>query len=333
MDFLNDIEFPHEAGGGSRPVFIDNTGKLDVWEQGADGTYLSGVGNLTVPEIETVNVATLSSDTTLDNNDETNQLLNPSGNYRVSLSKTATTGKYFNIRHTGTTGSIIVRNDTTTLLTLYPLTSISVIFDGSNWIYRRSPALTRENTDFMGFVHKAELAGSDRFIIEDSVTGKQYTTFEEILEGRGIQFLRKTADQTVTVTTLANDDHLQFAADSSSAYLIEASIQGHTVESGKRIKYNFTVPTGATFTGNLDIAQHGTYVNLWTPVKINQDLASEGNIEITYNDPTLFHMRFSGILVTSSNDGSFKFQFAKYDSDLTSVTIKQNSFLKYTKGT
>jgi len=310
MDFLNDIEFPHEAGGGSRPVIIDNDGVLDALTQGADGTYLSGEGNLTVPEIETVNVATLSSDTTLDNNE-----------------------KYFNIRHTGTTGSIIVRNDTTTLLTLYPLTSISVIFDGSNWIYRRSPALTRENTDFMGFVHKAELAGSDRFIIEDSVTGKQYTTFEEILEGRGIQFLRKTADQTVTVTTLANDDHLQFAADSSSAYLIEASIQGHTVESGKRIKYNFTVPTGATFTGNLDIAQHGTYVNLWTPVKINQDLASEGNIEITYNDPTLFHMRFSGILVTSSNDGSFKFQFAKYDSDLTSVTIKQNSFLKYTKGT
>jgi hypothetical protein len=334
MEILTDIYLPHEDGSGSRPVIVDNTGKLDALDQGADGTFLSGVGTLTIPEIETVKVSTISADTTLDNDSETNQLINPSGTYRLNLSKSSiTTGKYFNIRHTGSSGSIIVRNDTTTLLTLYPLTSVSVIFDGSDWVYRRSPELNREGKDFLGFAHKAELANADRFVIEDSVSDtKRYVTYAEILEKRGINYVYKTANQTVESTTPTNDQHLALAIEASSTYLIEGELNGYTAEDNYYIKLQFSVPSGATFFGSYDIAQVGSSeIHDWKPICINADLTALVTPNILYGTTTKFHIRLKGILVVGSTAGTLQFKFGLNSLDYDSVTMEQNSFLKYTK--
>lgn len=143
----------------------------------------------------------------------------------------------------------------------------------------------------------------------------------------GVQFARKTANQTVTnSTTIQDDTHLQLSVVANAVYRVDGLLIFNG-PSAVNLKIGWVAPTGATFDW-IGTGQSTTSPATSGPVITNaQTIASTvyglGTIGTSTNMTALVR----GLLVTAGNAGTFKLQWAQNTANATAVTMVLNSHI------
>lgn len=152
-----------------------------------------------------------------------------------------------------------------------------------------------------------------------------------------IQYIAKSADETVTSnTTLQNDDHLVLPAVANAVYTFEVDLyMTDTADFVGDFKMSFTCPTGATFdmhgagAHTTDLAS-GTSANGEWIGKLAT--ASAGaNLTFGVGFPAVTGVRVYGRLVMSSTAGNFQLQWAQNAADASGTTLKAGSYMTMTR--
>jgi hypothetical protein len=151
------------------------------------------------------------------------------------------------------------------------------------------------------------------------LTGDHLTSIETaITEIRPIGAV-KTADQTNTTTTIADDTELQIALAASTNYEGHCHLIANIPAAGD-IKLQFSVPSGCTGYWNPPVqnlaAGAGTVYQGALPIATQAQLEGQGADEY-------FHIRFA---IVTTNAGTFKVQHALNTASGT-LTIKAASIL------
>jgi hypothetical protein len=126
-----------------------------------------------------------------------------------------------------------------------------------------------------------------------------------------------------TTTTMTNDPDLSVAADAGKSYLTEVLVQyGATI--GADIKATFTVPAGATFSGQLTGQGAGTSylangVDAGFPVTGTFSMNGGGAFDLGF--------RLSGVLVTDGSAGNLTLKWAQNTSNAANTTVRAGSFM------
>ena len=151
-----------------------------------------------------------------------------------------------------------------------------------------------------------------------------------------VQYIVKTADETVTSsTTLQNDDHLVLAAVANAVYVFALDL--YITESTDYVgdsKMSFTCPTGATF----DMHGAGAHATSFTGGTssdgewIGKLATSSAGATLAYGvGNVLTAVRVYGRLVMSSTAGNLQLQWAQNTSDGTGTTLKAGSYMMMTR--
>ena len=137
--------------------------------------------------------------------------------------------------------------------------------------------------------------------------------------GGGLTYVRKTANETVTNSTvLQNDDHLLLAVAASEVWEWEIVILLSGNNAASDLKCGFSVPTGATLYWN-PINDFGASVVL-----------TSGSTYTSGLPGTLRYISlFKGIYIGGANAGNLQFKWAQSTGGAgVSTTIEINSFLR-----
>ena len=141
-----------------------------------------------------------------------------------------------------------------------------------------------------------------------------------------IQFVRKTADESVTSsTTLQNDDTLLVALAANEVVAFTCNILFDAIAAGD-IKVAFTVPAAATliwnYAGGVGVNAAVTVAQFTgvTSSGASQEYGSSGAGNQT---PITIH----GTVANGANAGDLTLQWAQNTSDATATTVKANSWL------
>ena len=171
------------------------------------------------------------------------------------------------------------------------------------------------------------LRTNDSLVVDGSLT----------VSGVGqVQYIAKTADETVnSSTTLQDDNHLVLPVAASAVYTFEIDL--YTTESTDfvgDIKVSFTCPTGATFDMH-GIGAHTTDLTTGTSANgewIGKLATTSAGANLTFGVGTgLTGIRVHGRLVMSSTAGNFQLQWAQNASDASGTTVKAGSFMTMTR--
>jgi hypothetical protein len=146
-------------------------------------------------------------------------------------------------------------------------------------------------------------------------------------------FARKTADETVTSSTvLQDDDALTVSTDALTAYFfrVVASYTAGGAASVNGIKYGFAGPSGATglWSGLSKIDTDGTNgaASVWLVSRTLSETIPSGGAGATAMSITA-----QGFLYTSTSSGAFRMQWAQNTSSGTGTVVKANSGLWLTR--
>lgn len=140
-------------------------------------------------------------------------------------------------------------------------------------------------------------------------------------------FARKTADQSVTSSTvLVNDNHLSFSVTASAVYATTLVLL-FTGNSSGDLKYTWSLPTGGTW------GAAGPYVPGSATAITTVQLDGNGAIPsgtaasigtVTGEGDAIVS---TGLMVMSGTGGTAQFQWAQNTSNGTATTLKTNSFV------
>lgn len=142
------------------------------------------------------------------------------------------------------------------------------------------------------------------------------------------QFVRKTADETVTSsTTQQNDDHLVQAIGASQTWTFRAVLFVTSTSDAGDIDLSVTVPTAASVRfGVLGLA--GSATTTIGDVRSAQTSTSGGTLGFgTINGTVMIIVE--GIVVNSTNAGDVTFRFAQAASNVAGVTLEDNSYATF----
>lgn len=170
-----------------------------------------------------------------------------------------------------------------------------------------APALTQTATTWEISLARIAVAASDTSIAAGDVTDERGFTVN--WEAPNIPVtIRKTADESVSLsTTLQDDNLLLFTATASGRYLVEFYLLIYTEDATPDFKFALSIPAGASekrFDGASPVAL-SAYVE------------------------KVFYIRSEIILSTTG--GAVKLQWAQDTSHATPVTVRAESCLRYTK--
>ncbi len=142
--------------------------------------------------------------------------------------------------------------------------------------------------------------------------------------GTGLLFAKKPTDQSLTTTTLTNDNDLHLAISANDSMVVEGYIHYHNTGSSS-LQMAVTVPTGAT----MDIVIYTDDVVLpppetWT---LTSSGTSTGDMAMNAVDIVI---HYYGVVITGSNSGKIQIQWAQAKSSSTPVTFKAKSYIRGT---
>ena len=139
----------------------------------------------------------------------------------------------------------------------------------------------------------------------------------------------KTADESVTSSTVLQDDnHLFLSVEASSSYILEMLIS-FTGDSTGDMQMQFTGPTGFDYelfgTNTYDGSSPAAGV-------IFPFLMTEAGAKvIQVTNSTTHFIKLHGVVNTSTTAGTLTFQFAQLSSSATPLVVRQYSYLKLVK--
>ena len=151
--------------------------------------------------------------------------------------------------------------------------------------------------------------------------GATGATGETGAAGNSAVMVRKTADESVSNTTLQNDDVLKIALAANDAYEFSGFLIVNSTSATPDIKVTFTVPTGAT------IRWFGEGFGEAYVASTNVVSASGTTFTVTLLANTLANVKFSGIVTNSTTAGNLQLQYAQNQSNPAAVTVQARSFL------
>lgn len=132
-----------------------------------------------------------------------------------------------------------------------------------------------------------------------------------------VQFVRKTADESVvSSTTLQNDDHLKLPVVANAVYtlFLMCIFSGGTTGD---IKFDWAVPSGT--------------VLRWSDQTGVSGLHSDVDVYSAPGGTTQVAIQIWATVVTSSTAGNVQFRWAQNASDATATIVRANSYLQLTR--
>lgn len=177
-----------------------------------------------------------------------------------------------------------------------------------------------------------QLKTDDSFVVGSTLTVTGSATIGGDLSVAGIgQWLtaRKTANQSIANSTAQTDDtHLQFSVVANAVYAVDGLLL-YGADPTIDLKLGFLGPSGATFDWNI-AGQDGTQTGTSSPVIT--DAQSIGSFAFILggvtNNAKKMSGRLSGLLITSSTAGTFKYTWAQQTSSATATIMYANSFMR-----
>jgi hypothetical protein len=152
------------------------------------------------------------------------------------------------------------------------------------------------------------------------------TEWDTILKFVQPLYVRKTADQTVTSsTTIGDDSQLLVAVDANATYEVWCHII-YTAGTVGDLKIGWSGPTSATFDWVIGGADAGSTAIGSTYRGANTISGTDVAGGPGSGNPAMV-TRPSGVLITSSTSGTFKFRWAQGTSDATSTVVKSGSIM------
>lgn len=179
-------------------------------------------------------------------------------------------------------------------------------------------------------------AGSD-FVNETTDLNNNWDTIDTQLKAvsdsiRPISKVRKTADQTVTNSTVfVPDNHLFLPVTANFVYSLEAYIQylGPADPLGG-IKFDWTGPAGFTIDWT-NFGVLGVGVGTLTSYDVVAETAAGGRFHGTANTSTTLSFHFAGTVVIAGTPGTLTLRWAQAAANATGTTVKTNSWLRLEK--
>lgn len=176
-------------------------------------------------------------------------------------------------------------------------------------------ALHTENHDHDGTpTQKLAAANTHETPSADTHHAKNHTMAEHEAMGRMV-LVRKTADESVSLTTTSqNDDELFFAIGANEVWLFSIGIIYNSGSVGD-FKYQVAAPSGAT--GYVTRAAGG-----FAPIPLGTD-----SVSIAGTASDVFLGSVWGVVVNSSTAGNVQLLWGPFATDAVNTTVKANSFL------
>lgn len=144
--------------------------------------------------------------------------------------------------------------------------------------------------------------------------------------GNIIRFARKTTDESVSNSTLQNDDHLSFTVDTNEVWEIDGVLNmdcSSTSQGG--IKLAFAGPTGSTINVHVFIlAGYNTQSTDEIRLILDTPGTALGWTSVKSNNAVYI----KGIFTTSTTAGTLQLQWALNNGSSETTTVKQNSYIK-----
>ncbi|MBL7999003.1 MAG: hypothetical protein JNL32_10245 [Candidatus Kapabacteria bacterium] len=143
--------------------------------------------------------------------------------------------------------------------------------------------------------------------------------------GDAIRFVRKSADESITGTTLQDDDHLSLSVDANEVWEIDGVLNmdcSSTTQGGIQVALN--APAGATLNVHVFILA-GFNTSTTDEIRLLLDTPGtpQGWSQVKSNNAVYL----KGIITTSSTAGQLLLRWALNNSGAT-TTLKQNSYIK-----
>lgn len=139
------------------------------------------------------------------------------------------------------------------------------------------------------------------------------------------QLVRKTADETVTSSTVfQNDDHLSLTIDSNEIWAFELCAWA-TLSSGAAggPKTQFTAPAGSTVVHGSD----GKYYNSGSTDTAGQGYVNSSSAIHFYADNIYRPVRLHGIIINGATAGTLQLQWAQDTSTAVNTVLRTGSYL------
>lgn len=157
----------------------------------------------------------------------------------------------------------------------------------------------------------------------DTAIGSTQITDKRVMVAE--QFVRKTADESVTSsTTLQNDDALALAVGANEVWEVEASIRYSGASATPDLKMDFTSPAGASGV----LAAFGS-VSTGDVHQAPQEWSITGAFTQTFGTGGgVRTVLAKGVLITAGTAGNLQCRWAQNTSSADATTVKANSYIR-----
>jgi len=131
-----------------------------------------------------------------------------------------------------------------------------------------------------------------------------------------------------STTTIANDPDLTLPVGASKKYELDMQVVYTAVNSTGDLKFVFTVPASAVFTGSLFGVAIGSSALAFPPYQASGLLITGPAQTVAGGGIAQNALRVSGILAVAGTSGSITFQWAQGTSNATPTVVKQGSYMR-----
>ncbi len=152
-----------------------------------------------------------------------------------------------------------------------------------------------------------------------------------------VSFARKTADETVSGTTLQNDDHLTIALEANSVYEISGVVYCKRESGSPDMEIAWSFPAG-TGSGSSNSTMMISYVASVRANSGNRDVGADirtssgsapgdnaGEVDMGSNG--LVFIQFKGLVMTGSTSGDIRFKWAPTTGGGDEIEVYKNSYM------
>jgi len=197
------------------------------------------------------------------------------------------------------------------------------------------------------FVKTASNVGSSGIGIFKQKVGSDLQ-FKKLVDGSGISLIesdnsiriynqeeivvKHTSESTASDTTLSNDAELKFPVKANGVYVFEVHLMIQAISTAPDIKLGWSVPAGTTMLWAPII--HDNTQMYWSTTKVSdtpQFLFSEATVHIFATGVGTIGCYLRGTIFVSSTAGTVFLQWAQNSSNITSITVRRGSFIKFRK--
>jgi hypothetical protein len=209
-------------------------------------------------------------------------------------------------------------------------------------LYEASAHSSGQN--YVGFQAPASLTGNTLWVLppSDGAPGQALVTNGSGQLGwsysPGIVFIRKTGDESVSSTTLQDDDHLTVSLPANSVWEVDALlfVYGSPNDGNNGgIRVQLSAPTGTTMQVYGEIKKGGTLPDdlnhHWFYGVLTSPSTSVGFAPIPAAATGTGAVKLKGLVFVGSTSGNLVLRWAKDTTAGNATTVQQNSYMKLTR--